>query len=318
MLGIVIPAYKRKDCLREALQSLCYQTCKQFSVIVVDDHSPEPLKEVVEEFDNKLHIIYKYAEVNGGPGAARQIGLNICYEKDFDLVMFLDSDDMLFPHTVERLTKEINRSMSDVAASKIWNDYGNGGGRELSADNKTFLHGKIFRVSYLKSNNITFPPLRTNEDLSFNLMAIENTQKVQLVQEVLYLFRYEKSSITRSTTEKNLYVHSFDYITANYYAAKFLEVHNHMTYQIAANALATYNYYQLGLNLGLNPSEELKEQIRYLLKLPLTQEVLNEPQKIVQTLQSIKNFTVIGNNIYYYKQTFYDWLKEFTDESSNN
>ena len=318
MLGIVIPAYKRQNCLRQALQSLCYQTYQKFSVVIVDDHSPEPLEEVVEEFDNKLRIIYKYAEVNGGPGAARQIGLNICYEKDFDLVMFLDSDDMLFPHAVERLVNEINLSMSDVASSKIWNDYGNGRGQELPADNKTFLHGKIFRVNYLRSNNITFPPLRTNEDLSFNLMAIENTQNVRLVQEVLYLFKYEQNSITRNTTEKNLHVHSFDYITANYYAAKFLETHNHVTYQIAANALATYNYYQLGLNLGLKPSEELKEQIRYLLKLPLIQEVLNEPQKIVQTLQSIKNFTVIGNNIYYYKQTFYDWLKEFTDEDRSN
>ena len=84
MLGIVIPAYKRKDCLRQALQSLCYQTYRKFFFILVDDHSPEPLKDVVEEFDNRLHIIYRYAEENGGPGVARQIGLNLCYEKNFD------------------------------------------------------------------------------------------------------------------------------------------------------------------------------------------------------------------------------------------
>ena len=318
MLGIVIPAYKRKDCLRQALQSLCSQTYKKFFVIVVDDHSPEPLKDVVEDFDNRLHIIYRYAEENGGPGAARQIGLNVCYEKNFDLVMFLDSDDMLFPHAIARLTDEINHSMSDIVSSKIWCEGRNGGGTDITADNKTFLHGKIFRVNYLKNNNIVFPPIRTNEDLSFNLMAIENTKKVRTIQEALYLFRYEKTSITRNLEEKNLDVHSFDYIASNYYAAKFLEAHSGITHQIAINTIACYNYYQSGVNFGLTPSKELKEQIRYLLALPLTQEVLHNPKEMAQLFQTVRGFSVIEKNIYYYKQTFYDWLKEFTDADSNN
>ena len=64
MLGIVIPAYKRKECLREALQSLVLQTYKKFFVIVVDDHSPEPLEPVAKEFEDTLHIKYIYLPEN--------------------------------------------------------------------------------------------------------------------------------------------------------------------------------------------------------------------------------------------------------------
>ena len=120
MLGIVIPAYKRKDCLREALESLTVQTMKRFFVVVVDDHSPEPLESVIDEFSDRLNIKYIYAEKNGGPGAARQIGLEACYKAGFDLVMFMDSDDMLYPQAAARLTHEINHNSTDMISSGIW------------------------------------------------------------------------------------------------------------------------------------------------------------------------------------------------------
>ena len=82
MLGIVIPAYEREDCLRGALDSLITQMRKDFTVFVIDDHSPKPLEAVVNEYKDKLNIVYIYAEENGGPGAARQLGLNKCYETD--------------------------------------------------------------------------------------------------------------------------------------------------------------------------------------------------------------------------------------------
>lgn len=319
MLGIVIPAYKRKDCLREALQSLCSQTFKRFFVVIIDDHSPEPLSEIAKEFQDKLHIIYEYAEVNGGPGAARQIGLNICYQKGFDLVMFLDSDDMLYPNAIARLTYEINHSMSDIVSSKIWYEGKNGGsGGTIDAQNKTFLHGKIFRTNYLKNNNITFPPIRTNEDLSFNLMAIEGTKKKSFLDETLYLFRYEKSSITRNTEERNLDVHSFDYIAAQYYAAKWLEENQKITYQIAINILVCYNYYEAGKCFGLQINSKLKEQLKYLVNLPLVQDILHNPKEIEQLAHHIRSFVVLDKSIYYFKQTFEDFLKEFIDENSNN
>lgn len=317
MLGIVIPAYKRKDCLRQALQSLCCQTYKKFFVIVIDDHSPEPLKDVVEEFDNRLHIIYRYAEENGGPGVARQIGLNLCYEKNFDLVMFLDSDDMLYPHAVARLTYEINHTMYDIVSSAIWSEEKGGTGETIVADNKTWMHGKIYRTAYLKENNISFPSMRANEDLAFNLMAIENTNKKGVINEPLYLFRYESNSITRSS-EKPLSLFSFDYIEALYHAQIYLTSRVGVTEQMIVNILSSYNYYQAGVSLGVQLKEETKEYLRYLLHIPQVQSVIHSPRKISSCINIFNSFFVLDKKIYYFKQTLEDWLKEFAYEDSNN
>ena len=317
MLGIVIPAYKRKDCLRQALQSLCYQTYKKFFVIVVDDHSPEPLKDIVEEFDDRLHIIYRYAEENGGPGVARQIGLNLCYEKNFDLVMFLDSDDMLYPHAVARLTYEINHTKHDIISSAIWSEDKNGTGDTIAEDNKTWLHGKIYRTAYLKNNNISFPSMRANEDLAFNLMAIENTKKKGVLNETLYLFRHEANSITRSS-EKSLSLLSFDYIDALYEAQTYLAPRVGVTNQMIINILSSYNYYQAGVALGVHLKEETKEHLRYLLRLPEIQDVIHSPSKLNNCLTIFRTFFVFEKQIYYFTQTLENWLKEFAYEDSNN
>ena len=64
-LDIVIPAYKARF-LPLLLQSLINQTSKNFSVIVADDASPEPLHPICEEFGDRLPIRYVRFERNLG------------------------------------------------------------------------------------------------------------------------------------------------------------------------------------------------------------------------------------------------------------
>ena len=318
MLGIVIPAYKRKDCLREALESLAIQTMKRFFVIVVDDHSPEPLEGVVNEFADKLHIKYIYAEENGGPGAARQIGLEACYKAGFDLVMFMDSDDLLYPHTVARLTYEINHTSYDIISSGVWVEKKNSTGAPISADNKTWLHGKIYRTKHLQENGIQFPPIRANEDLSFNLKAMLSTKKVGLIDENLWLFRDEKNSITRCG-ENDTEVGGTGYIEAIYYSAKYFnELGEEVPIGIVINILNCYNYCQNLNSIDFPVPKNIKEKMGWLLNLSETQKILKNKTWLNEHSDVFKHYQIKNKQIYYYPQTFKDWLEEYTDGNSNN
>lgn len=309
MLGIVIPAYKREDCLRQALQSLVGQTYKEFMVIVVDDHSPEPLLEVVKEFSDKLNIYYYYCEVNGGPGVARQIGLNTCYANECEYVMFLDSDDLLYPHAVQRLLQEISLTECDVISSQIWQETENGTGAIIQSSNETWMHGKIYRTKYLQDNNISFPNMRTNEDMAFNLIALQGANKKGFLDEPLYLFRCEQNSITRSANA-SFSVVSVDYITSLYYTALFLrEKLGEVTNQIIIDIFACYNYYQVGLCLGLI-TEEIKAQTSYLVNLPEFVAVTQDDAGLDKLTSVVNQFFVFRERIFYFKQTFKDWLEE--------
>ncbi|MDQ3843120.1 MAG: glycosyltransferase family 2 protein, partial [Bacteroidota bacterium] len=64
-LAIVIPAYKAAF-LREAIQSIAQQTCKDFTLYIGDDASPHDLSRIIADFDNKMNIVYKRFDENLG------------------------------------------------------------------------------------------------------------------------------------------------------------------------------------------------------------------------------------------------------------
>ena len=64
-LAIIIPAYKATF-LPAALDSIAMQTCKNFTLYVGDDCSPEPINNIVEKYRDKIELVYQRFETNLG------------------------------------------------------------------------------------------------------------------------------------------------------------------------------------------------------------------------------------------------------------
>lgn len=64
-LAIVIPAYKITY-FDQALESFANQTCKDFTLYIGDDASPENLEEVVTKYKSKISIVYHKFNSNMG------------------------------------------------------------------------------------------------------------------------------------------------------------------------------------------------------------------------------------------------------------
>ena len=308
MIGVVIPVYKRKKCLIKTLRSLTLQTKQSFYVVIVDDHSPEPLKDTVMSFSNELHIKYIYLEKNVGPGLARQAGLEYCYKQNFEFVLFLDSDDFLFPHALAKLNYEINKTSSDIVSSEIHIEDNYCLRKNFLASNKTFVHGKMYRTNFLKQNNITFPSLRTNEDLAFNLKAFGSTDKVALINEPLHVFHNEPNSITRCG--KNSLNLEIDYIEAIYDAATYLKENRNINNEMILNIFNCYNCYQTALLLGGKFSTEQTKHLKWLLALQEFREGLNNKKNLSLLPEIIQQVVLIDNNLKQFKQSFEEWLEE--------
>lgn len=56
--SVVIPVYNRPDEVDELLQSLCSQTYRNFEVVVVEDGSAIPCKQVVDKYAEALDVHY--------------------------------------------------------------------------------------------------------------------------------------------------------------------------------------------------------------------------------------------------------------------
>ncbi|RYE17370.1 MAG: glycosyltransferase, partial [Sphingobacteriaceae bacterium] len=99
-LAIVIPAYKSKYFVK-ALSSLSSQTNKNFTVYIGDDHSPEDLKVISDQFAEVLDI--QYTRFPNNIGAARlveQWNRCIALTQDEEWLWLFSDDDLLDPTCV--------------------------------------------------------------------------------------------------------------------------------------------------------------------------------------------------------------------------
>lgn len=91
--SVIIPVYNRPEEVNELLHSLTLQQYRNFEVIVVEDGSTNPCRDIVDSFRDKLRIEYVFKQ-NSGPGPSRNIGYAMA--KGDYLVVF-DSDCIIPP-----------------------------------------------------------------------------------------------------------------------------------------------------------------------------------------------------------------------------
>lgn len=89
--SIIVPVFNRPDEVDELLESLCSQTIKDFEVVIVEDGSQRPCKDVCDKYAGILDLHYYYKE-NSGPGQSRNYGVERAHG---EYVIILDSDVVL-------------------------------------------------------------------------------------------------------------------------------------------------------------------------------------------------------------------------------
>ena len=102
-LSLIIAIYNRKDELFELLNSLGFQSDKDFEVIVVDDGSQIALLPTIELFQDQFPIEF-YRKENTGPGLSRNYG---AARAKGDYLIFLDSDVIVEKDYIENVKKSI-------------------------------------------------------------------------------------------------------------------------------------------------------------------------------------------------------------------
>lgn len=108
--SVIIPVYNRPDEAQELLESLVQQECQDFEVIVVEDGSTVPCKEVVEQFCDRLDVKY-FTKPNSGPGQTRNYGVE---RAQGEYVLILDSDAVCPPGYIAAVEAELQANPCDA------------------------------------------------------------------------------------------------------------------------------------------------------------------------------------------------------------
>lgn len=110
-VSIIIPTYNRAKTIIKAIDSILYQTYKDYEIIIIDDGSTDNTKETIQSY-LAIANIYYYRQENKKTAAARNFGIK---KSKGDYIAFLDSDDLWFPRKLEMQVKILSEN-PDVGA----------------------------------------------------------------------------------------------------------------------------------------------------------------------------------------------------------
>ena len=193
--SIIVPVYNRPDEVRELLESLTRQTLKDFEVIVVEDGSKIPCKDVCDKFANILSLHYYYKE-NSGPGQSRNYGAE---RAGGEWLIVLDSDVVLPEGYLQAVNNGISRDIDawggpdrahesftpvqkaiSYSMTSFFTTGGIRGGKtKLDKFFPRSYNMGIRREVYQKLNG--FSKMRFGEDIDFSYRIVEAGYKTRLL-----------------------------------------------------------------------------------------------------------------------------------------
>jgi CDP-glycerol glycerophosphotransferase len=240
-ISVVVPFHNNADVLGDCLKSIAAQSFTDIEVIMVDDGSVDGGAELARA-QAAADPRFKLIQVNGGsPGFARNQGI---MRATGEYLSFVDGDDALPSHALERMLLTLEASGSDFVSGGVQR-IGPMGitvsglhakaiktrniGTHISASPELFFDvsvwNKLFRKSFWDSHGLIFPEGVVWEDLQLMTKAHVLAKAVDVIPDFIYYWR-ERGSGALSITQSRTSIENFrDRITALLVIDEFLREH---------------------------------------------------------------------------------------------
>ena len=210
-IDVIIPAHNVPDnILFRCLASIaCQDIIEDIEVTIIDDASTEEnYLSVIEQFTPMLSITLRRCQTNGGPGVARQVGIDSTAN---GYLTFIDADDTFngsFALKALRNGLEANNGIYQMCVGVFDEVHEEGlapgDGPILMAHEQdlVWMFGKMYRRSFIDRYNIHFhESSRANEDNGFNRLfqlCTSEQEQINFIPAHVYYWHESPNSITRA------------------------------------------------------------------------------------------------------------------------
>ncbi|GAB5523216.1 MAG: glycosyltransferase [Roseivirga sp.] len=207
--SVIVPVYNRPQEVLELLESLCLQTFTNFEILIVEDGSDQPCKEVVRQFDEKLDIKY-FFKPNSGQGFSRNFGFE---RAQGDYFVVFDSDCLIpenYFATVEAYLDEdqldvfggpdkahdsftpLQKAISYSMTSPFTTGGIRGNQKHVGVFHPRSFNMGISRAVFEKTGGYLIT--RMGEDIEFSLRAIQHGFKTGLIPDA-FVYHKRRTSL---------------------------------------------------------------------------------------------------------------------------
>lgn len=226
---VIVPTYNSEKYIEKCIETVNAQTFKEYEMLIINDGSTDNTLKIIEEKAKKYSWLRVITIENHGQGYARNLGIK---EAKGDYILFLDSDDLLKPETLEKTIKRIEQDKSDLVMFD-WMRYSPDTNEYKKASKKTFfdvnlLQGEdcirilelkayytvasLYTKKFLQENNIRYAEGHIYEDNVFIVLVATRAQKISILTDPLYIVVSNDESDTKTSYDTDK--HSKAYIEA--------------------------------------------------------------------------------------------------------
>ena len=225
--AIIFPVFNTEKYVGEAIKSLLSQTFQNFTIFAIDDCSTDDSSQILDQAaksDRRVKVFH--LPTNVGVCEARNFALaEIEKDTSFTHILFIDSDDLVEPQLLQKITTIIDKNsqlveylvfgfnfltlkgvvgrnfpsdtiqltnqhelIQQILQSSFWKKrcYSN-----WSLCNKVFSSNLLKGLQFKKN-------MKLGEDIEFLCRAIQKVKQGYFLGEVLYHYRIRNSSATHS------------------------------------------------------------------------------------------------------------------------
>lgn len=321
-LEILIPQYKEtEETIKPLLTSIALQQNvdikNDVGVIICNDGTYVDGYGLSDEFLKSFPFEVKYIHnEHKGVSAAR----NACLDAaTADYVMFCDADDMFYNMCglwiiFREMLGEGFNALSSVFVEETKDPKTNEKVYINREQDSTFVHGKVYRRSYLEHNKIRFnDKLTIHEDSYFNCLAQRLAGQVKYCQVPFYLWRWRDESVCRHDPKYILktYVNMLDSNTA--LCQEFLRRNRSLDAQYYVTAMIYDAYFMMNKDEWLNQENQeyrMKTEKRF-------QTYYNTFKQQYDSIpEELKSQIIVGMKNRFFQEgmfmesvTFNDWMR---------
>jgi len=213
-LTIIIPAYNEAHVAEKALSALIAEAERiplRIELIVVDDRSTDGTFEILETFGPVLKLL-RTEKNSGGAGVPRNLGLD---QAIGEYLCFYDLGDIINLQAASTVLQQMARRNVDLAVckhidimpdhevkhplqhlfEKEWQLTNLNACKPLIAN--PFSWSKLYRVDFVRANNIRFGNQYCGEDKVFTWKSYLKARQILLTNTVMYGHRFFGAHVNR-------------------------------------------------------------------------------------------------------------------------
>ena len=207
-VSVIIPVFNSGDLLNQCLDSVKNQSLEDIEIICIDDGSSDNSYNILKKYESEDFRFKIFQQENAGAGIARNNGID---KASGEFILFVDSDDYIEKETCEKLYEQASRLDCDVVLFDSIRHFPNNRDLYLIHFKKNkgidyrirvfdyeyfrdrifdgeygVIWNKMYKSSFIKSNNISFPNHKIYNDVEFHVKTTLLAKKISYVEGIFY------------------------------------------------------------------------------------------------------------------------------------